>query len=78
MSRKKQIVAFVVLGVVVFLGVGCSSGPEEPSSSRTTQDTRGDSDRFFQKMEKEEQKEYVRLILERLGEPVLSFCHFDP
>ena len=57
MSRKKQIVALVVLGVVVFVGVGCSSGPEEPSSSRTTQDTRGDSDRFFQKMEKEEQKE---------------------
>ncbi|MCH7615164.1 MAG: hypothetical protein IH978_05440 [Nitrospinae bacterium] len=56
MSRKKQIVALVVLGVVVILGVGCSSGPEEPSSSRTTQDTRGDSDRFFQKMEQEENK----------------------
>ncbi len=56
MSQKKQIVALVVLGVVVILGVGCSSGPEESSSSRTTQDTRGDSDRFFQKMEQEENK----------------------
>ena len=56
MSRKKQIGAFLVLGVVVFLGVGCSSGPEEPSSSPTTQDARGDSDRFFQKMEQEENK----------------------
>ena len=56
MSRKKQIGAFVVLGLVVLLGVGCSSGPEEPSSSRTTQDRRGDSDRFFQKMEQEENK----------------------
>jgi hypothetical protein len=56
MSRKKQIVAFMVLSVVVFLGGGCSSGPEEPSSSRTTQDARGDLDRFFQKMEQEENK----------------------
>jgi len=57
MSRKNQIVLMGALGLVVLLGVGCSSVPEEPSSSRTTQDTRGDSDRFFQKMEKEEQKE---------------------
>ncbi len=57
MNRKNQIVLMGALGLVVLLGVGCSSVPEEPSSSRTTQDTRGDSDRFFQKMEKEEQKE---------------------
>jgi len=56
MSEKKQIVAFVVLGVVVFLGVGCSSGPEESSSSSPEQEARGDSDRFFQKMEQEENK----------------------
>lgn len=56
MSRKTGVFSLVILGGMFFLGVGCSSTPEEPPSSRTTQDTRGDSDRFFQKMEKEEKK----------------------
>ncbi len=57
MNRKWKIMALMIIGLIAFLGAGCSSTPEEPSSSRTTQDVRGDSDRFFQKMEQEEKKE---------------------
>lgn len=57
MSRKKLGLPFVIIGVMLVFGVGCSSGPDEAPSSRTTQDVRGDSDRFFQKMEHEEKKD---------------------
>ncbi len=56
MTRQRWIGVFMVVGMAWFLGIGCSSGPEEPPASRTTQDIRGDSDRFFQKMEREEEK----------------------
>ena len=55
-NKKKPIFAIGVMSVMFLLGVGCSSTPEEPSSSRTTQDVRGDSDRFFQQMGEEEKK----------------------
>lgn len=57
MNRKRQFLALMIFGLISFLGLGCSSTPEEASTSRTTQDVRGDSDRFFQKMEHEEKKE---------------------
>lgn len=57
LSKKTQVFALAILGGMLFFLGGCSSTPEEPSTSRTTQDVRGDSDRFFQKMEHEEKKE---------------------
>lgn len=56
MNLKTQVVVLVIMGMMVFFVAGCSSTPEEPSSSRTTQDVRGESDRFFQKMGEEEKK----------------------
>ena len=56
MHREIVVYPLVVLSFVILVGAGCSSGPEETSSSRKTQDVRGDSDRFFQKMEQEEKK----------------------
>ncbi|MDT7041788.1 hypothetical protein [Candidatus Nitronereus thalassa] len=55
-SQQNPICVLVMLSIVWLFGVGCSSTPEEPSTSRTTQEMRGDSDRFFQKMEQEEKK----------------------
>lgn len=53
-NRQRLIGSLIVLGLVFGAGVGCSSTPEESDTSRSIQDVRGDSDRFFQKMEKEE------------------------
>ena len=47
---------FLLLSFVFGGWAGCSSTPEESPSSPTKQDMRGDSDRFFQKMEQEEKK----------------------
>lgn len=56
MIRNKEWCTLLGVGVVMILGVGCSTGPEESTTPPTTQETRGDSDRFFQKMEQEENK----------------------
>lgn len=56
MNQNTQRSVFVLVAFVMLVGLGCSTTSEEPSSSRTTQDARGDSDRFFQKMEQEEDK----------------------
>lgn len=56
MNRNTQRSVFALVAFVMLVGLGCSTTPEEPASSRTTQDARGDSDRFFQKLEQEEQK----------------------
>ena len=57
MSEMHKVFGSLLFAAFVLFGVGCASGPEETSTSRTTEDVRGDSDRFFQKMEKEEKKE---------------------
>jgi hypothetical protein len=43
----------MVLGIA-FLLYGCGSSPEAPDTTPTTSEIRGDSDRFFEKMQKEE------------------------
>jgi len=55
-GSNRFLVALMVFGFVWILGAGCASAPEDPAPSRGTEDVRGDSDRFFQKMEKEEMK----------------------
>ena len=55
-NQTHAIWILAMLGFILFLGTGCSSAPEEASNSRTIQDVRGDSDRFFQKMGEEEKK----------------------
>ena len=45
----------LVVGVGGLLLVqGCSSAPEPTTEPKTTQEIRGDSDRFFNKMQEEE------------------------
>ena len=56
MMMLKPYTWFFVLGIIACTYVvgGCSSTPEQTSSTPTNQDIRGDSDRFFHKMEHEE------------------------
>lgn len=59
-TRGAQVLGFgeivrlgMVLGVALLL-YACGSSPEPPPTPPTTQEIRGDSDRFFEKMQKEE------------------------
>lgn len=54
---KTLILRIVSTGLLcgsLFLVAGCGSSPQAESSDPSVQTIRGDSDRFFQKMEKEE------------------------
>jgi len=45
-----------LVGVAVLTWAGCSSSPPPAPAQPTTQQIRGDSDRFFDKMKQEEKE----------------------